>query len=108
MRKDRLDMTGAGALLAVSLLLALNQILVKYVNGGLQPVFLAGMRSALAVVFVAAWLWYRGLLGRIRFVDLGAGALMGSLFAIEFLGLFLALDLTTVGRTVLLMYSMPV
>jgi drug/metabolite transporter (DMT)-like permease len=32
---------------------------------------------------------------------------MGTLFAAEFLCLFLALDLTTVGRTSVLMYSMP-
>ena len=108
MRKDRLDGTGVGALLAVSLLLAFNQILVKYVNGGLQPVFFAGLRSALAVVFVAGWLWYRGLLGRVRLGDLGPGLLMGALFAGEFLALFLALDLTTVGRSALIMYSMPV
>ena len=108
MRKDRLDGTGVGALLAVSLLLAFNQILVKYVNGGLQPVFFAGLRSALAVVFVASWLWYRGLLGRVRLGDLGPGLLMGALFAGEFLALFLALDLTTVGRSALIMYSMPV
>ncbi len=108
MRKDRLDGSGAAALLAVSTLLAFNQILVKYVNGGLQPVFFAGMRSALAVFFVAAWLWYRGLLPRVTMADLGPGLLMGGLFAGEFLALFLALDLTTVGRSALIMYSMPV
>jgi drug/metabolite transporter (DMT)-like permease len=108
MRKDRLDSTGIGALLAVSLLLALNQIIVKYVNHGLQPVFFAGLRSALAVVFVGAWLWYRGLLGRVQTADLGAGLLIGAVFAVEFLALFVALDLTTVGRSALIMYSMPV
>lgn len=108
MRKDRLDGSGIAALLAVSTLLAFNQILVKYVNGGLQPVFFAGLRSALAVVFVAAWLWYRGLLPRVSRADLGPGLLMGGLFAGEFLALFLALDLTTVGRSALIMYSMPV
>jgi drug/metabolite transporter (DMT)-like permease len=108
MRKDRLDGIGFGALLAVSLLLAFNQILVKYVNHGLQPVFFAGLRSALAVVFVGGWLWYRGLLGRLKWSDLAPGLLMGALFAGEFLALFLALDLTTVGRAALLMYSMPV
>ena len=40
--------------------------------------------------------------------DLGPGLLIGSIFAVEFLGLFLALDLTTVGRSALIMYSMPV
>jgi drug/metabolite transporter (DMT)-like permease len=33
---------------------------------------------------------------------------MGAIFALEFLALFLALDLTTVGRSALIMYSMPV
>ena len=108
MRKERLDSTGIMALLAVSVLLALNQIIVKYVNQGLQPVFFAGLRSALAVFFVGGWLWYRGLLGRMRRRDLGAGLLMGLAFAFEFLALFLALDLTTVGRSALIMYSMPV
>ena len=48
MRKDRLDGTGFAALLGVALLLAVNQIIVKEVNQGLQPVFFAGARSALA------------------------------------------------------------
>lgn len=108
MRKDRLDETGLAVLLAVTALLAVNQIIIKLVNAGLQPVFFAGARSALAVVFVGGWLWYRGLLGRVRWADLGLGLLIGAIFAVEFLGLFLALDLTTVGRSALIMYSMPV
>jgi drug/metabolite transporter (DMT)-like permease len=108
MRKDRLDGSGFAILLVVTLLLAFNQIIVKYVNQGIQPVFFAGLRSALAVVFVASWLWYRGLLGRVKWADMGPGLLMGALFAIEFLALFIALDLTTVGRSALIMYSMPV
>ena len=108
MRKDRLDGVGVGALLAVSLLLAFNQIIVKYVNQGLQPVFFAGLRSALAVVFVGIWLTYRGLWGRVRLADWRAGLLIGLVFAVEFLALFVALDLTTVGRSALIMYSMPV
>ena len=108
MRKDRLDGVGVGALLAVSLLLAFNQIIVKYVNQGLQPVFFAGLRSALALVFVGLWLGYRGLWGRIRPGDWRVGLLIGLVFAVEFLALFVALDLTTVGRAALIMYSMPV
>ena len=48
MRKDRLDGVGLGALGAVTLLLAFNQIIVKEVNSGIQPVFFAGLRSALS------------------------------------------------------------
>ncbi len=108
MRKDSLDGVGFGALLTVSLLLGFNQIIVKFVNEGLQPVFFAGLRSAIAVVFVGLWLWYRGLIGRVRLADLGPGLLIGVMFAVEFLALFVALDLTTVGHSALIMYSMPV
>ncbi len=108
MRKDRLDGTGLAVLLAVTLLLAGSQVIVKLVNQGLQPVFFAGARSALAVVFVGGWLVYRGLTSRVRRADLPVGLLIGGFFALEFLGLFVALDLTTVGRSALIMYSMPV
>jgi hypothetical protein len=59
MRKDQLDVFGGSVLLGVSLMLALNQIGVKIVNTGLQPVFYAGLRSALAVFFVWGWLVYK-------------------------------------------------
>jgi drug/metabolite transporter (DMT)-like permease len=107
LRKEQLDGLGAGALLAVTLLLAVNHIVVKEVATGVQPVFLAGLRSALAIVFVGGWLWYRGLLSRLHWADLGPGLLMGAIFALEFLCLFTALDLTTVGRASVLFYSMP-
>ena len=107
MRKDRLDGIGFSALTAVSLLLAANQIIIKEVNSGLQPVFFAGLRSALAIVFVWLWLLYRGLLPNFRRADLWPGLLIGVTFAAEFLCLFMALDLTSVGHASLIMYSMP-
>jgi drug/metabolite transporter (DMT)-like permease len=108
MRKDRLDAFGGSVLLGVTLLLAFNQIIIKLVNDGLQPVFFAGLRSALAVGFVWAWLAWRGRPPRLTRAALGPGLLIGAVFAAEFLFLFLALDLTSVGRTSLIMYSMPV
>jgi drug/metabolite transporter (DMT)-like permease len=108
MRKDRLDAFGGSVLLGVTLLLAFNQIIIKLVNDGLQPVFFAGLRSALAVGFVWAWLAWKGRPPRLNRASWGAGLLIGAVFAAEFLFLFLALDLTSVGRTSLIMYSMPV
>ena len=95
-------------LLGVQGLLAVNQVIIKLVNAGLQPVFFAGLRSLLAIGFVWAWLAWKGRPPRLRRQALGSGLLIGSLFAAEFLCLFLALDLTTVGRASLIMYSMPV
>lgn len=108
MRKDRLDGVGFGTLLGVTLLLAVNQIIVKEVNQGLQPVFFAGLRSALAVGFVWGWLRYRGLTDRLQWSDLWPGLAMGAVFAAEFLCLFIALDLTAVSRASVIFYSMPV
>ena len=107
-RKDRLDAFGGSVLLGVTLLLAFNQVIVKLVNAGLQPVFFAGLRSALAVVFVWAWLVYKRRPPRLSRATLPTGLLMGVVFAAEFLFLFMALDLTTVGRTSVIFYSMPV
>lgn len=107
-RKDRIDAAGAAALTGIAGLLAFNQIIIVWVNEGLQPVFFAGVRSALAMVFVATWLWARGRFPGWTPGMLGAGLLAGAAFAGEFLFLFQALDLTTVSRAVILFYSMPV
>lgn len=108
MQRDRLDAFGGTALFGIALLLAFNQIIVKWVNEGLQPVFFAGLRSALAVLFVGAWLYWRGRPPQLRRADLGPGLLIGTVFAAEFLCLFLALDLTAVSRASVIFYSMPV
>ena len=108
MRKDSLDRVGLAMLIGVTLLLAMNQIIVKEVNTGLQPVFFAGARSTLAIAFVGGWLTYRGLWHRFRMADMVPGVAMGLVFAAEFLCLFVALDLTAVGRASVIFYSMPV
>lgn len=108
MRKSKLDGAGVAMLLGVQGLLAVNQVIIKLVNVGLQPVFFAGLRSLLAVGFVWAWLVWKGRPPHLRREAWGNGLLIGALFAAEFLFLFLAIDLTTVGRSAVIMYSMPV
>ncbi len=107
MRKDRLDGTGFAALTGVALLLAINQVVVVEVNKGIQPVFFAGLRSVLAVGFVWAWLRWNGRPPVLRRAHLLAGLAIGTMFAIEFLCLFVALDLTALGRASVIFYSMP-
>ncbi len=107
-RKDRLDGFGLAAMTGVTLLLAVNQLIVKEVNNGLQPVFFAGLRSALAIGFVWAWLVCRGRPPRLTRADLWPGLAMGTVFAAEFMFLFIAMDLTAVGRASVIFYSMPV
>lgn len=107
-KKDRLDAIGAVGLTAIAALLSFNQIVIVWVNEGLQPVFFAGLRSCLAVVFVGAWLWSQGRPPRYTPGTGWAGLAMGLVFSAEFLCLFMALDLTAVSRAVVIFYSMPV
>ena len=106
-RKDRLDTFGVTALVLFSALLGFNQVVIKIVNEGLQPAYFAGLRSAGAVVCVAVWMWFRGISLRPKPGTLTAGVLIGLVFSAEFLLLFTALDLTTVSRTSVVFYSMP-
>jgi drug/metabolite transporter (DMT)-like permease len=108
-RKDRIDTFGALSLSGFALFLAFNQVIIKLVNEGLQPVFFAGLRSFLAIFFLGGWiLWRQGRLPRLERRHAGWGLLVGVVFGFEFVFLFMALDLTTVTRTAILLYSMPI
>ena len=104
----QIDLFGAVALSGFALLLAFNQVVIKVTNGGLQPVFFAGLRSLGAMGCIWLWLRFRGVPLRFTPGTHRAGLITGAFFAAEFLCLFVALDLTTVGRTGVIFYSMPV
>lgn len=107
-RRASLDMAGVASLLALSMLFGVNQVTIKVVNGGFNPVLAAGMRSAIALVCVLVWMRWRGLALRPLPGTAPLGAALGVLFAVEFLCIYLSLDLTTVTRATVLLYSMPV
>ncbi len=107
-KKSQIDLFGAVALTSFALLLAFNQVVIKVTNGGLQPVFFAGLRSAGAVVCIWLWLRWRGIPLRLEKGTRAAGFAVGCVFAFEFLCLFVALDLTAVSRASVIFYSMPV
>ncbi|MEM6371967.1 MAG: DMT family transporter [Pseudomonadota bacterium] len=108
MRKSHIDLIGAVALTAFALNLALNQVVIKVSNGGFQPVFLAALRSVGAAVALIIWMRLRGVSLRLPRASVLGGVLAGALFAVEFILLFNALDLTTVSRTSILFYAMPI
>jgi drug/metabolite transporter (DMT)-like permease len=106
-RKDRIDALGGAVLLTFSLLVGLNQVLIKLVNAGLQPVFQAGLRSACAFlpVLIFAILARR----RLSLTDgsLWPGILAGVFFAAEFLLVFQSVEYTSVARVSVFFYTMP-
>ena len=107
-RRDHIDLAGAVGLIGFSALMGFNQVVIKVVNEGLQPVFFAALRSAGAALCIGLWMWARGRAPKVAPGTWGVGLLSGVIFATEFTFLFLALDLTTVTRTSVILYSMPV
>lgn len=107
-KKDAMDSFGAVSLILFSAILGFNQVVIKVVNEGLQPAYFAGLRSVGGVLVLMLWMRWRGLSLRITPGTWWVGLIIGSLFALEFLFLFKALDLTTVVRSGVIFYSMPV
>lgn len=103
-----MDAFGAAALIAFALHLAFNQVVIKVTNGGFNPVFAAGLRSAGAVLVLLCWMRLRRISLAVPREAIWAGLLSGTLFALEFTCLFTALDFTTVSRASVIFYSMPV
>ncbi|MFW2541619.1 DMT family transporter [Primorskyibacter sp. 2E107] len=107
-RKDGMDLAGAAGMVAFASILALNQVVIKVTNGGFGPVFGAGLRSVLALGVLFIWVAVTRRPIRGLRESLWPGLLLGVLFSVEFIFLFLALDYTTVSRSAILFYSMPV
>ncbi|AHM05482.1 Drug/metabolite exporter family protein [Roseibacterium elongatum DSM 19469] len=107
-QKSQIDAFGAVSLTGFALLLAFNQVVIKVTNEGLQPIFFAGLRSALAALCIYGWMRLRNLTVSLAPGTTGPGLLIGTLFAVEFLCLFVALDYTTVTRVSVIFYTMPI
>ena len=105
--KDRLDGAGLGLLLGVTLILGMNQVAIKVSNGGIQPVFLAGLRSLGGLCCLWLWMRYRRIPLFLPRAAWPAALLLGVFFGLEFIFLFQAIDHTTVTRSSIMLYSMP-
>lgn len=106
--KRDLDPAGMAILIAIMVLLAVNQVAIKVTNAGFAPVFAAGLRSAGGLAVLALWMRLRGIGWEFSRATAGAGLLAGLFFAGEFILLFVALDLSTVTRVSVIFYTMPV
>lgn len=106
-RKNHLDGLAVGLLLCCFAFWGFQQVLVKATLGEVAPVFQAALRLVGGLVLLLAWCRYRGI--RLWQVDasLAAGVLAGTLFALEFLFLFVGLQYTTASRLTLLLYTAP-
>ena len=107
-KKENIDLFGTISLIGLSALLGMNHVVIKVVNSGLNPVFFAGLRSVIAVVFLVIYFKIKNKKILFSMNTFAISILAGVVFALEFLFLFLALDYTTVTRNSILYYSMPI
>lgn len=75
---------------------------------GIQPIFSAALRSLFGIIALAIWIKWRGVSVQMTRGQWLGGALVGALFTLEFLCLFIALDVTTVSRASVIFYTMPI
>jgi drug/metabolite transporter (DMT)-like permease len=107
-RKEQMDAFGAVSLVLFGVVFGFNQVVIKVVNDGLQPVFAAGLRSLGALPLLLLWMRARGIA-----IALPPGAgpsafFLATIFTLEFLLMYTALDLTTVSRVSVIFYAMPI
>ncbi|MFC3615808.1 DMT family transporter [Lutimaribacter marinistellae] len=106
--KRPVDAAGAVALIGVAALLAFNQVVIKVTGGGFGPIFQAGLRSTLGAAFLLVWMRAFRIPMSLPAPARTGALLVGLFFSVEFMMLFIALDLTSVSRVSILFYSMPV
>lgn len=84
-----------------------QQVAIKVAAAGVGPLLQVGLRSAVAAVLV--WLWMR-LRGQPLVAQDGSfrpGLLVGALFALEFICIFVGLGYTGASRMVVFLYTAP-
>jgi drug/metabolite transporter (DMT)-like permease len=106
-RKDHLDSLAIACLLGCCLFWGLQQVLVKVTLPEVAPVYQASVRFVVAVVIIVAWSLLRGKPLFERDGTLWAGLVAGVLFTVEFVGIYLGLQNTTVSRLTIFLYTAP-
>jgi drug/metabolite transporter (DMT)-like permease len=106
-RRQQLDSAAIALMVLLCACWGFNQVAIKLANGGISPIFQAGLRSAGSALLVWAWSAHRGVRLFTRDGTLGFGLLVGVLFGAEFVFLYWSLVFTSASRAVLFLYMSP-
>lgn len=93
--------------IALCMIWGLGQVATKVGNSGISPVWQAALRSIGAALLLSGWIFWRRIPLREQAETIPAGILVGVLFAVEFVCLFIGLVYTTAVRGVLMLYAAP-
>ena len=102
-----LDARAAAILTGCCVIWGLGLVMVKFANAGLSPVLNAGLRSACAALLLFTLAMVRGQSLFTRDGTMRDGLLTGTVFAIEFLFLYIGLTYTTASRGIIFLHCAP-
>lgn len=106
-RRDAIDGIAVVIMIGLTFTWGLSNIFTKIAIAGYNPVFVTWSRSTLAAILLVAWCACRGIPLFRRDGTLVPGLVVGCLFSVQFLLLFIGLEFTSVARAVLLANTMP-
>ncbi|MEQ1944390.1 DMT family transporter [Mesorhizobium sp. VNQ89] len=106
-RRESIDALAATLMVFLTFSWGLNGVAAKLTYTGYSPIFLALVRSLIGGFLVFLWCRWRRISLFERDGTLWAGIFAGTLFAVEFMLIFVGLEYTSVARSVLLINTMP-
>lgn len=106
-RREAVDLTAAAIMVLLTFSWGLNGVAAKIGNTGYSPLFLSFARSVVGAALVMVWCRWRGIDVFRHDGTLFAGLIVGLLFSLEFVCIFVGLDYTSVARSTLLVNTMP-
>lgn len=104
--RQPLDARASATMLLLCLLWSLQQVSLKAVAADVAPMAMVALRSCIAALLVAALMWRRG--ERPAAAHWRPGLVAGALFAVEYLLVAQALQLTQASHVVVFLYTAPV
>jgi drug/metabolite transporter (DMT)-like permease len=102
-----IDAKAALILIGCCTIWGVGLVMVKLANTGLSPVLNSGLRSVCAGLILFAWASARGLSLTNKDGTLRDGLFSGSVFALEFLLLYIGLTMTTASRATIFLHCAP-
>lgn len=106
-RRPAIDPPAAVLLVALCAIWGGGQVAIKVGNQGVSPLWHATVRSAGAALLLWLWCRARGIPLLVRDGAGRYGALIATLFALEFVCIYWGLVFTTASRAVLFVYAAP-
>jgi drug/metabolite transporter (DMT)-like permease len=105
--RQSIDATAIGTMVAVCMVLGVQQVALKSVAGDMSPVLQLAVRSGIAAVLVSVLMLFRRESFKVNDGTLLPGLTLGLLFSLEYLFLGEGLRFTSATRIVIFLYSAP-